>query len=395
MIPKNATPVERILASLDEESAEAENYSASEIEVLPIAEIETRLDELGIGSSLSPYIKGVAFGYVRPSQKVIDALSEDQDGQDDEIERLPLERVTVKLNNAGLNYLAGLERVRELVEATAEYIQANLRETTTRVLASLKKEDRAKPASHDEKRKIFERHFLFRKLSANEIDALIRYARVERYRAGREIFAKGSPGQSLMGVLRGSVKISSLSDSGKEIVFTIFNAGEIFGEIAVLDGDERSADATAMTDCELLVVNRRDLLPVFENRADLCEILLKILCRRVRLTTQQVEDVMFRHLESRVAKALVHLAESVGLHGVRGPSVEIHVCQRELGNMAGGSRESVNKHLQIWHRQGLIDLSKGSIMIRDVEAIKRLAGCAAKGMAGPSSAGTTPLSDQP
>jgi CRP/FNR family transcriptional regulator, cyclic AMP receptor protein len=394
MIPKNATPVERILASLDEESAEAENYSASEIEVLPIAEIETRLDELGIGSSLSPYIKG-AFGYVRPSQKVIDALSEDQDGQDDEIERLPLERVTVKLNNAGLNYLAGLERVRELVEATAEYIQANLRETTTRVLASLKKEDRAKPASHDEKRKIFERHFLFRKLSANEIDALIRYARVERYRAGREIFAKGSPGQSLMGVLRGSVKISSLSDSGKEIVFTIFNAGEIFGEIAVLDGDERSADATAMTDCELLVVNRRDLLPVLENRADLCMILLKILCRRLRLTTQQVEDVMFRHLESRVAKALVHLAESVGLHGVRGPSVEIHVCQRELGNMAGGSRESVNKHLQIWHRQGLIDLSKGSIMIRDVEAIKRLAGCAAKGMAGPSSAGRTPLSDQP
>ena len=151
MIPKNATPVERILASLDEESAEAENYSAPEIEVLPIAEIETRLDELGIGSSLSPSIKRVAFGYVRPSQKVIDALSEDQDGQDDEIERLPLERVTVKLNIAGLNYLAGLERVRELVEATAEYIQANLRETTTRVLASLTKEDRAKPASHDEK----------------------------------------------------------------------------------------------------------------------------------------------------------------------------------------------------------------------------------------------------
>ena len=326
MIPKNATPVERILASLDEESAEAENYSAPEIEVLPIAEIETRLDELGIGSSLSPSIKRVAFGYVRPSQKVIDALSEDQDGQDDEIERLPLERVTVKLNIAGLNYLAGLERVRELVEATAEYIQANLRETTTRVLASLTKEDRAKPASHDEKRKIFERHFLFGQLSANEIDALIRYARVERYRAGREIFAKGSPGQSLMGVLRGSVKISSLSDSGKEIVFTIFNAGEIFGEIAVLDGDERSADATAMTDCELLVVNRPDLLPVLKNRADLCMILLKILCRRLRLTTQQVEDVMFRHLELRVAKALVHLAESVGLYGVRGPSVEFMIA---------------------------------------------------------------------
>ena len=228
--------------------------------------------------------------------------------------------------------------------------------------------------THEENRKIFERHFLFGKLSAAEIDALISYARVERYRGGREIFAKGSPGHSLMAVLRGNVKISSLSDSGKEIVFTIFNAGDIFGEIAVLDGAERSADATAMTDCELLVLNRRELLPVLENRADLLMILLKILCRKLRLTTEQVEDVTFRHLESRVAKALVHLAEGAGLHGIHGgPSIELHVSQRELGNMAGGSRESVNKHLQDWKRSGIIAIEKGSILIRDLDALTELA----------------------
>jgi CRP/FNR family cyclic AMP-dependent transcriptional regulator len=311
MTRNNATPEERILASLDEERSEAEDYSAFEIEVLPA----------------------------------------------NEIERLALEHVTLKLENFGLNYLAGLERVRKLVGATAER----------------RSEDCAKPTSHDEKRKIFERHFLFGKLYPNEIDALISYARVERYRAGREIFAKGSPGQSLMAVLRGSVKISSLSDSGKEIVFRIFNAGEIFGEIAMLDGEARSADATALTDCELLVLNRRDLLPVLQNRVDLCVMLLKILCRRLRATTEQVEDIMFRHLESRVAKALVQLAESNSLHfGVRSPSVELHVPQRELGNMAGGSRESVNKQLQIWCHQGLIKLSKGSIMITDIEAIRSL-----------------------
>lgn len=309
MTPMNGIPVERILASLDEESSDAGNHAASEIKVLPIVEIE----------------------------------------------RLALEDVTLKLNNAGINYLSGLEKVRELVGATAEH----------------KKGDRAKSA-HEEKRKIFERHFLFGKLSANEIDTLISYARLERYRAGREIFAKGSPGQSLMAVLRGSVKISSLSDSGKEIVFTIFNEGEIFGEIAVLDGDERSADASAMTDCELLVLNRRDLLPVLEKRADLCMILLKILCRRLRATTEQVEDVMFRHLESRIARALVRLAESISVYGVRSPSVQLNVSQRELGNIAGGSRESVSKHLQSWHRQGLIHFSRCSIMVRDIEAIRRL-----------------------
>jgi CRP-like cAMP-binding protein len=226
--------------------------------------------------------------------------------------------------------------------------------------------------THQEKRQIFEHHFLFGKLSASEIDALISYSRLERYPSSREIFAKGSPGQSLVAVLRGSIKISSLSSEGKEIVFNIINAGEIFGEIAVLDGEERSADATAMTDCELLVLNRRDFLRLLENRADLCMILLRILCQRLRQTSEQVEDVMFRHLESRLAKRLLHLAESAGLHGLQSTSVELHVSQRELGNMAGGSRESVNKILQSWHRQGLIDLGKASVLIRDMEALRRL-----------------------
>jgi len=225
---------------------------------------------------------------------------------------------------------------------------------------------------HEEKRQIFEHHPLFGKLNPSEIASLISYSRVERYPTGREVFAKGSPGQSLMAVLRGSIKISSLSNEGKEIVFGIINAGEIFGEIAVLDGDERSADATAMTDCELLVLNRRNFLHLLETRADLCMILLRILCRRLRQTSEQVEDVMFRHLESRVAKALLQLAESVGLHGLQGASVELHVSQRELGNMAGGSRESVNKILQNRHRQGLINLGKASVLIRDLEALRRL-----------------------
>jgi len=226
--------------------------------------------------------------------------------------------------------------------------------------------------THEEKRQIFQRHFLFGKLSPSEIDTLISYSRVERYRAGREIFAKGSPGQSLMAVLRGSVKISSLSVGGKEVVFAIYNEGDIFGDMSVLDGGERSADATAMTDCELLVLSRRDILPLLERRADLCMILLKVLCHRLRQTSEQVEDVVFRHLESRVAKALLQLVERVGLRALNSPSVELHVSQRELGSMAGGSRESVNKILQNWHRQGLIDISKGSIIIRNVEAIERL-----------------------
>ena len=226
--------------------------------------------------------------------------------------------------------------------------------------------------THEEKRQIFKSHELLGKLSDSEIDSLISYARIKSYPAGHEIFAKGSPSHSLMAVLRGSVKISSVSAGGKEVVFRIFNDGDMFGEVAVLDGEERSADASAISDCELLLLHRRDFLPVLESRTDLCIMLLRMLCRRLRQTSAQVEDVIFRHLESRVAKALLQLAECAGMRGFHGSVVELHVSQRELGNMAGGSRESVNKILQNWQRRGLIDLRKGSIIIRDAQSLERL-----------------------
>jgi CRP-like cAMP-binding protein len=227
--------------------------------------------------------------------------------------------------------------------------------------------------THQEKRLIFERHFLLGKLSPDEIDTLLHYARVERYPAGEEIYAKGSPGHSMMAVLRGTAKMTSVSREGKEIVLNIMHPGEIFGEIALVDGEERSADAVAMTDCEILVLNRRDFMPILEKRADICLILLRILCQRLRQTSEQVEDVLFRHLESRVAKALLHLAESATLHAVPSSPIELHVPQRELGNIAGGSRESVNKILQSWHKAGWITLGKGTIVIRDLAAVERIA----------------------
>jgi CRP/FNR family transcriptional regulator, cyclic AMP receptor protein len=226
--------------------------------------------------------------------------------------------------------------------------------------------------TQEEKRELLERHFLLGKLSRRGIEALLAHARVERYPAGREIFAKGSPGRSMMAVLRGTVKISSPSVAGKEIVLNIIAAGEIFGEIALLDGEERTADATAMTDCELLVIDRRDFMPLLEDNPEVAGMLLKILCRRLRQTSAQVEDVLFRHLESRIAKALLNLAHSVGEHAASGRALGVHLSQQELGNIVGSSRESVNRQLQLWHKAGLVELAKGTIVIRDQMALERL-----------------------
>ena len=226
--------------------------------------------------------------------------------------------------------------------------------------------------THAQKRDLFQRHYLLGRLDPGEIDALAARARVERYPAGREIFAKGSPGRNMIAVLRGSVKIASLSPTGREIVLNIIYAGEFFGEIAVIDGAERSAGAVAMTECELLLLDRRDVIPLFERHPEICMILMRILCRRLRQTSEQVEDVLFRSLEARLAKTLLQIAGGTGRLEPRGPAAGFRLSQRELATMAGGSRESVNKQLQVWHRAGLIALGRGSIAIRDTAALARL-----------------------
>src|SRR5260370_16509116 len=92
----------------------------------------------------------------------------------------------------------------------------------------------------EEKGQIFGRHFLLGKLSPDEIDTLLHYARVERYPAGEEIYAKGSPGQSMMAVLRGTAKITSVSAEGKEIVLNIIDPTQIHAETALLTRGARS-----------------------------------------------------------------------------------------------------------------------------------------------------------
>jgi CRP/FNR family cyclic AMP-dependent transcriptional regulator len=135
---------------------------------------------------------------------------------------------------------------------------------------------------------------LFSGLSDQDADAILGSAHRTRYPARATIFAKGAPGQSMMAILQGRVRISVPSSDGREAVFKIMGEGEIFGEIALLDGKERTADAVAITACELLVVERRAFLPVLRRRPELCIRLLELLCERLRRTDQQIEDLLIR-----------------------------------------------------------------------------------------------------
>src|SRR5215470_6633366 len=175
-------------------------------------------------------------------------------------------------------------------------------------------------------------HPLFRDLPPGVIEHLGSYMKTRRVARGTSIFAKGDPGTGLMGVLAGAVKVSVASADGKDIVLNVFREGDIFGEIALLDGRPRTADATAMSDCELIVIERRDFISFLNGNPDVTLKLIEILCARLRRTSEQVQDVTFLDLPTRLAKTLLRLTAA---EDNSAPRRKVAITQRELSQMIG------------------------------------------------------------
>ncbi len=221
-----------------------------------------------------------------------------------------------------------------------------------------------------DRKAIFRDHPLFSGLSAEIIERLCAYAKMKEIQRGATIFTKGEPGQSMFAVCSGTVKISVPSADGKDAVFNFINEGGIFGEIALLDGHPRTADAIATTKCQLMMIDRRDFLPLVRSHPELAARIIDVLCSRLRHTSEQVEDIVFLDLPGRLAKALLRLA---GGRDTSAKSQKIAITQREIGEVIGMSRESTNKQLRDWERRKWIRLERGGIVILQHAALTALA----------------------
>jgi len=220
-----------------------------------------------------------------------------------------------------------------------------------------------------DKRTILREHPMFGMLDPDIIDRLASYSHSRSVVAGTTIFAKGDPGSSLFAVCSGTVKISNRSPEGKDAVFNLISPGEIFGEIALLDGRPRTADALAMANCELMVIDRRDFIPLVKTRPDVALQLIEMICARIRHTSEQVEDVLFLDLPARLAKTLLWLT--------RNPKsarpAKVAITQREIGQIIGISRESTNKQLRLWQEQQWIRLERGGIVVLAPDPLTEIA----------------------
>ena len=224
-----------------------------------------------------------------------------------------------------------------------------------------------------DKELVLAQHFLLRHLGRDELRRLAATTALAHHPARTVIFQKGDPGTSMMAVIRGKVKICTQSIDGKELVLNLINRGGLFGEIALLDGEPRTADAVALEETDLLVLERSRFQPFLSERPELALRLISVLCKRLRQTSEHLEDTMFFEAPSRLARSLLRLAEAFGKIEDGGTRLDIKLSQQQLGNLVGVSRESVNKQLGEWQRGGLIDFASGIITLRDRRAIEGIA----------------------
>jgi CRP/FNR family cyclic AMP-dependent transcriptional regulator len=217
-------------------------------------------------------------------------------------------------------------------------------------------------------RSILSRVELFRELDEEDRAMLAERARQVIVPKGKAIFVQGEPGDQMFVLVEGTVKLFVRFQGGEIIELIRHTPFATFGEVALLDGGNRSATAEAVEEATLLAIARDDLVHLLRARREASDALLRSLGAIIRRTTDQVVELAFLSIQGRVARRLLRLAEEFEGAKVRG------ITQAELAGMVGGSRQTVNAVLKGFKERGFIAMTKGRVTaIHNRKKLQRLA----------------------
>jgi len=218
---------------------------------------------------------------------------------------------------------------------------------------------------------ILERNRLFRGLSAATIAQIAALSVRRSYPEGSIVFSQGDPGDALYGVVTGKVRISASASDGKEVFLNIMEPGDTFGEIALLDGNPRTATASATATAELIMIMREPFLGLLQREPTLSVHLLRLLCQRIRWTSGMAEDSALLAVPARLARRLLSLGKLHGHQTAQG--LHLAISQEEVARFLGISRQVVNQYLQTWKANGWVELGRAKLIILDPQSMQRTA----------------------
>lgn len=213
---------------------------------------------------------------------------------------------------------------------------------------------------------------LFVDMPRDEISAIERMTTMQMVKRRQPIYLPGDPGDKVFLLKTGQVKLSRISDEGKELTIAILNPGDIFGELEVLDDSPRDAMAEALEDTSFCVMRREDFESLLKRRPDLTVKLTKLIGLRLKRIENRVEDLVFKDVPSRLAGLLLQLSQEFGVKEERGLRLRTKVTHQEMANLIGSTRETVTATLGDFKRAGLVELDGHQIIIKNTQGLAGL-----------------------
>ena len=209
---------------------------------------------------------------------------------------------------------------------------------------------------------------LLRSVPAEELKAVAAASRVRTFRRGQVVFTRNDPGDTVIVVISGRVKVVIRSADGGALTLAIIQAGGVFGELGVADNGPRSADAETLDDCQLLLVPRDAIQDICVRVPSAAQALTRSIAATLRRLSEATADLIFLDLPRRVAKAL--LGQPRGDDGV----IRLKMSQEELAHQVGSTRQSVNAALRGFERRGWIEVHDRIITVKQAAVLGRFAG---------------------
>ena len=213
---------------------------------------------------------------------------------------------------------------------------------------------------------------LFVDLDSVELANVEEHCTPRKYPKNSMVILEEEFGDIIFIILKGTVKITRVNDEGKEVILALLGAGEIFGEMAILDGEARSANALAQEDCELLAIQKSEFLNLLRRNFKISFALMCELAKRLRKSDQQIEALSLSDAEHRIGVSVLNLAEDMGVIRKGQVTIDKLPFQQDIANMSGTSRETVSRVLKLFEDRHMITKVGHTVIIPDYAFFKRL-----------------------
>lgn len=215
---------------------------------------------------------------------------------------------------------------------------------------------------------VLRRTDLLRAVPPVDLEAVVAASRVRTFRRGQVVFTTGDPGDTLIVVIFGRLKVVVRSADGSELTLTIVGPGGMVGELSVADGGPRSADAETLEECRLLLIPGETVRDICARVPAAAQALMSSIAAILRRLTEAASDLVFLDLPRRVAKVLLN--QPRGDDGM----IRLKLSQEELAHQVGSTRQSVNAALRGFERRGWIDVHDRAVTVKQAAALGRFAG---------------------